>query len=113
MDGSGEVPRDVQQQGGGFLTPCTLVGVGAGLSGGSLGYLFGFGELPTAGAAGPPAAALPGFVDHVLLPMLPLCQAYLCPTECNRTWCFICSCRLCRRLLDAAAAGGHLEGVLG
>lgn len=28
---------------GGFQTPCTLTGVGAGVSGGSLGFVFGFG----------------------------------------------------------------------
>jgi hypothetical protein len=40
-----EAPREVQPPAdSGFQTPCTLTGVMAGLSGGSLGYVFGFGE---------------------------------------------------------------------
>ena len=40
-----EAPRDVLPvDSDGFQTPCSLTGVMAGLSGGSLGYVFGFGE---------------------------------------------------------------------
>ncbi|EFN53590.1 hypothetical protein CHLNCDRAFT_58549 [Chlorella variabilis] len=39
-----EAPREVAaEDSGGFQTPCTITGVMAGLSGGTLGYVFGFG----------------------------------------------------------------------
>lgn len=44
MDGStGDAPRE-EAAPGGYQTPCTLTGLGAGLSSGSLGWVFGFGE---------------------------------------------------------------------
>ncbi|PSC74053.1 mitochondrial import inner membrane translocase subunit TIM22-2-like [Micractinium conductrix] len=43
MDGStGDAPRE-EAAPGGYQTPCTLTGLGAGLSSGSLGWVFGFG----------------------------------------------------------------------
>ena len=61
-----ESPREVQPPaGGGFQTPCTLTGVMAGLSGGSLGYVFGFGEwqggaaVPASGFEPPPPSPPP------------------------------------------------------
>lgn len=45
MDSTSEGPREVvAADGAAFKTPCTLVGLGSGLSGGTLGWVFGFGE---------------------------------------------------------------------
>lgn len=40
---TGEAPKEVATTGG-FEVPCTITGLGAGLRGGSLGWVFGFGE---------------------------------------------------------------------
>ena len=46
LDSATTEPREVQAggDGDGFQTPCTISGAMAGLSGGALGYVFGFGE---------------------------------------------------------------------
>ena len=47
LDSPEAEPREVQaggDGGDGFQTPCTISGAMAGLSGGALGYVFGFGE---------------------------------------------------------------------
>lgn len=68
IDAANAEPRDVApaSEEDGFQTPCTLHGVMAGLSGGSLGYVFGFGERrkDSAGLRGHPlhcgAGSAPG-----------------------------------------------------
>lgn len=74
-----EAPREVAaEDSGGFQTPCTITGVMAGLSGGTLGYVFGFGEWNGPQAVSPrgldctgPGAPLPSHPSRLLL-RLPL-----------------------------------------
>ena len=109
-----ESPREVQPPAdGGFQTPCTLTGVMAGLSGGSLGYVFGFGEWQ--GAAAAPAS---GFERHCRRHPPPPAATRRHPPPAASAHSALClpgRTRLtpARWLLDAHAQKWAVEGVPG
>lgn len=122
MDATTETsgPREVAPADGesGFMVPCTVTGLGAGLSGGTLGWVMGFGECRGDERVVAAVGAIAEEAGHCLhsLPLPVGCHPACCAClECFPIQPPACAAPCpCRRLLDQKLARWReVEGIFG